>query len=69
MAKIKAPLEVTLNGHKHTYFRRWDMFGAPVMTHNKKDAKPITQDEMKTVIAKLILMHGKENIKLPVTET
>jgi len=65
MAKQKAPLEVTLNGHKHTYFRRWDMFGMPVMTHNKKDAKPITEDEMKTVIAKLILINGKDNVQPP----
>jgi hypothetical protein len=56
-------LELTLNGHKHTYYRRTDMFGRVVTTTNKYSARKIKESEVPGIVKLLIQEHGKENVK------
>lgn len=60
MAKVI--LEFTLNGRKHTYFRRTDIYGKPLTTTNKNSAKQIKETNIKNTIALLIKEYGKSNI-------
>lgn len=59
----KVILELTLNGRKHTYFRRMDVYGKPVMTTNINSAKKIKENTTKDIIKLLIEQYGKDNIK------
>jgi hypothetical protein len=55
-------LEFTLNGHKHTYYRRTNIFGEVVTTTNKNSAKVIKESEVPSIIKKIITQYGKENV-------
>lgn len=59
----KVILEFTLNGRKHTYYRRTDMYGKPVTTTNINSAKKIKEEESKNTIKLLIKEFGKDNVK------
>lgn len=59
----KVILEFTLNGHKRTYYRRTDVFGEVVTTVNQESARLIKENEVPEIIKKLIVKHGKENVK------
>ena len=59
----KVLLEFTLNGHKHTFFKRFDVYGDVVTTNNKQNARTIKEQDVPGVLKKLILQFGKENIK------
>lgn len=56
-------LEFTLNGHKNTYYRRTDIFGDPITTTSKTNAKEIRETEIPTILKSLIMKYGKESIK------
>ena len=58
----KVILEFTLNGHKHTYFRRVDMFGSPVTTTNINSARKVKESEVSGIVKLLIQEHGKDNV-------
>jgi hypothetical protein len=58
----KVILEFTLNGHKHTYFRRVDMFGSPVTTTNRNSARKVKESEVPGIVKLLIKEHGKNNV-------
>ena len=58
----KVLLEFTLNGHKHTFFKRFSIFGEGITTNNKTNARPIKEQNVPGVIKKLILQFGKDNI-------
>lgn len=58
----KVILEFTLSGHKHTFYRRTNIFGEVVTTTNKNSAKIIKESEIPDIVKKLILQHGKENV-------
>ena len=58
----KAILEFTLNGRKHTYFRRTDLSGKPLTTTNKNSARHVKESNIKSTIALLIKEYGKSNI-------
>ena len=58
----KAILEFTLNGRKHTYFRRKDLYGKPLTTTNKNSAKHLKESEVKNTVVLLIKEYGKDNI-------
>jgi hypothetical protein len=58
----KVILEFTLRGHKHTYYRRTNIFGEAVTTTNKNSAKQIKESDVKGVVEKLIRQFGKENV-------
>ena len=58
----KVILEFTLNGHKHTYFRRVDMFGSPVTTTNIHSARKVKESEVPALVKLLIQEHGKNNV-------
>lgn len=58
----KVILEFTLGGHKHTYYRRTNIFGEVVTTTNKNSAKLIKESEVPTLVKKLITQYGKENV-------
>ena len=58
----KAILEFTLNGRKHTYFRRTDLYGKPLTTTNRNSAKHIKESDTKNTISLLIKEYGKNNI-------
>ena len=58
----KVILEFTLNGHKHTYFRRVDMFGSPVTTTNRNSARKVKESEVSGIVKLLIKEHGKNNV-------
>jgi len=47
----KAILEFTLNGRKHTYFRRTDLYGKPLTTTNKNSARHVKESDIKGTIA------------------
>jgi hypothetical protein len=55
-------LEFTLGGHKHTFYRRTDVFGEVVTTTNKNSAKVIKESDVPGIVKKLITRHGKENV-------
>lgn len=59
----KAKLEFTLNGRKHTFFRRFDLFNKPLTTTNINNAKLIKESELKNVIKLLTKTYGVNNIK------
>ena len=61
MDKVK--LEFTFKGRKNTYFRRIDVFGKPVTTNNKNSARLIKEDDVPTIIKKLIIEYGKDSIR------
>ena len=58
----KVILEFTLNGHKHTYFRRVDMYGSPVTTTNRNSARKLKENEVPAIVKLLIKEHGKDNV-------
>jgi hypothetical protein len=58
----KVILEFTLNGHKHTYFKRVDMFGSPVTTTNRNSARKVKESEVPGIVKLLIKEHGKNNV-------
>lgn len=59
----KVILEFTLNGRKHTYYRRTDIYGKPITTTNVNNAKKIKETDVKNTINLLIKEMGKDNIK------
>ena len=59
----KVILEFTLNGRKHTYYRRTDIYGKPITTTNINNAKKIKEINVKNTINLLIKEMGKDNIK------
>lgn len=59
----KVILEFTLNGRKHTYYRRTDIYGKPITTTNVNNAKKIKEADVKNTINLLIKEMGKDNIK------
>lgn len=61
MDKVK--LKFTLKGRKDTYFRRFDLFGKPLTTTNVNSAKSVKESDVKTILKKLIIEYGKDNIK------
>lgn len=58
----KGILEFTLNGRKHTYFRRIDLYGKPLTTTNKNSARHVKESDIKSTIALLNQEYGKNNI-------
>ena len=58
----KVILEFTLNGHKHTYYRRTDMYGSPVTTTNINSARKLKESEVPGIVKLLIKEHGKDNV-------
>lgn len=59
----KVILEFTLNGRKHTYYRRTDIYGKPLTTTNINCAKKIKEIHTKNVIKALIKEYGNNSIK------
>ena len=59
----KILLEFTCNGHKHTFFKRLDTYDNPVVTYNKINARPIKENDLKLIVAKLQSFFGENNIK------
>ena len=55
-------LEFTLNGHKHTYYRRTDIFGKPVTTTNVHSARKIKEGDVPGIVSLLVAEHGKDNV-------
>lgn len=58
----KVILEFTLDGRKHTYYRRTDIYGKPLITTNVNSAKKIKESEIKGITALLIKEFGKDKI-------
>ena len=58
----KVLLEFTLNGRKHTYYRRTDIYGNPLTTTNKNSARHIKETDVKNTIVLLTKEFGKNNI-------
>ena len=56
-------LEFTLNGRKHTYFRRIDVFNESLVTNNINNAKKISESAIPNILKSLVLKYGKDNIK------
>ena len=59
----KVYLELTLKGHKHTFFKRFDVYGIPVLTNNKNNARQVKKSDIPSIIKALIKEHGKDNVK------
>lgn len=59
----KVILEFTLNGRKHTYFRRLDVYGEAVTTTNKDSAHLIRESDVPGVVKALVAKYGKDNVK------
>ena len=59
----KVILEFTCNGHKHTFFKRFSIFGEAVTTNNKDSARGVKEQDVPKVVKKLIEQFGKDNIK------
>lgn len=59
----KAILEFTLNGRKHTYYRRTDIYGKPITTTNINSAKKLKETDVKNTVKLLIKELGKDNVK------
>jgi len=57
----KVIVEFTLNGRKHTYYRRKSMFGEAITTTNKNSAKRVDESDV-TDIIKLLKKQYKENV-------
>lgn len=58
----KVILEFTLNGHKHTYYRRTDIYGGPVTTTNINSARKLKESEVPGIVKLLIKEYGKDNV-------
>lgn len=58
----KVILEFSLNGRKHTYYRRTTIFGEALTTTNKNSAKKIKESEIPNIVKKLVKQFGKDNI-------
>ena len=58
----KVILEFTLNGRKHTYYRRKTIFGEAVTTTNRNSAKRMSESKVPEIIKLLTEQFGKENI-------
>ena len=56
-------LEFTLNGRKHTFFRRFDFNDKPITTRIKENARKISSHDIPKVLKSLITTYGKDNIK------
>ena len=56
-------LEFTLNNRKHTFYRRTDVYGEPLITTNPNSARKIKKEDIKNIIKKLKLKYGLNNIK------
>ena len=56
-------LEFTLGGHKHTFYRRTNVFGEVVTTTNRNSAKLIKEGEVPALMKKIITQYGKENVE------
>lgn len=61
MDKVK--LSFTLNGRKNTFFRRFDLFGKPLITTNVNSARNVKESDVSNILKKLINEYGKDNIK------
>lgn len=59
----KVILEFTLNGRKHTYYRRTDIYGKPITTTNINSAKKLKETDVKNTVKLLIKELGKDNVK------
>jgi len=59
----KVILEFTLNGRKHTYYRRTDVYGKPITTTNVNNAKKVKENTTKDIVNALIKEYGKNNIE------
>jgi hypothetical protein len=59
----KVLIEITLNGRKHTYVRRLDMFGEVLTTTNKNSAHSFKKKDVPAVVKSLIAKFGKDNVK------
>lgn len=58
----KVILEFTLNGRKHTYFRRINLFGSPLTTTNIHSARKLKESEVPGIVKLLIKEYGKDNV-------
>lgn len=56
-------LSFTLNGKKNTFLRRLDTFGEPIVTNIRQMARNFNKNDIPSILRKLILKYGKENIK------
>lgn len=61
MNKVK--LEFTLNNRRNTYFRRFDLYGKPLITTNVNSARTIKESDISQVIKRLMIEYGKDNVK------
>lgn len=59
----KGIIQFNLAKNKIAYFRRFDIFGKPIITNIKNFAKSIKEIDAKNVIKMLITEYGKTNIK------
>ena len=59
----KVILEFTLNGRKHTYYRRTDIYDKPMTTSNIISAKKLKYTDDKNTVKLLIKELGKDNVK------
>ena len=56
-------LSFTLNGKKNTFLRRLDTFGEPIVTNIIQMARKFNKNDIPSILRKLILKYGRENIK------
>lgn len=63
MTNDKVLLEFTLNGHKHTYFRRYSIFGNVVTTTNKNNAREVKERQVPIIIKHLLKEHGPHSVR------
>lgn len=59
----KGILEFTFHGHRHTYFRRFNIFGETITTNNPKSAKLIKESQVPIIVKRLQKDYGMEWIK------
>lgn len=52
-----------MGGHKHTFYRRTNIFGEVVTTTNVNSAKILKETDVPGIVKKLIEQHGKENVE------
>lgn len=52
-----------MGGHKHTFYRRTNVFGEVVTTTNVNSAKVLKESDVPGIVKKLIEQHGKENVE------
>ena len=58
----KVILEFSLNGRKHTYYRRTTIFVEALTTTNRNSAKKIKESDIPNIVKKLVKQFGKDNI-------